>query len=245
VIVVVRLSVNVDHVATLREARGGIEPDPVAAAVICELAGADGITVHLRGDRRHIKERDVRLLRSIVKTELNLEMAITEEMVNFALEVKPDQCTLVPERPGERTTEGGLDVIKNMEAVKEAVKRLREAGIRVSIFVEPDDEQIRAAKEAGADRVELNTRAYSEASNPEERERELERLNHAAHVAGELGLGVNAGHGLNVRNLGPVAELPNLLEVSIGHSIISRAVFLGLEGAVKEILEVLRRKTGQ
>jgi len=237
---VVRLSVNVDHVATLREARGGREPDPVTAALICELAGADGITVHLRLDRRHIKERDLYLLRRLLKTELNLEMAVTEEMLKIALDVKPDQCTLVPERPDELTTEGGLDVVRHREAVEKAIRRLHEAGIKVSIFVEPDEEQVRMAKKVGADRIELNTKNYSEAP-PERRGEELEKLRRAAELAGKLGLEVNAGHGLNVQNLPPIAELPNLREVSIGHSIISRAIFIGLEKAVKEILEILHR----
>ncbi|HIE03512.1 MAG TPA: pyridoxine 5'-phosphate synthase [Candidatus Latescibacteria bacterium] len=237
----IRLSVNVDKVATLRQSRGGDEPDPVAAALICQNAGADGITVHLREDRRHIQERDVRLLREVVHTELNLEMAATEEMLRFALEVRPDQCTLVPERTEELTTEDGLDVLAVREELPDYIRRLKEAGIRVSIFSRLDPEQIEAAAEVGTDRVELFTGPYAHASPGEEQEREFGRLLQAAELAGKLGLGLNAGHDLNLRNLPKVTTLPGLLEVSIGHALISYAVFVGLERAVKEYLRALGR----
>ena len=236
----VRLSINVDHIATIRQARGGVWPDPVFAGMVCEHAGADGVTLHLRLDRRHIQERDLRLLRQVVKGDLNLEMAATEEMLNIALDVKPDQCTLVPERLEELTTEGGLDVIGQKEHVQRAIERLHKGGIKVSIFIDADEDQIKAAKEVGADRIELMTGPYAEASSEEVVEREFEKLHQAAVLAGELGLGLNAGHSLNFRNLARVATLPGLREVSIGHNIVSRAVFIGLEQAVKEVLEILR-----
>jgi len=237
----IKLSVNIDHVATLRQARGPPfwEPDPVAAAIICLQAGADGITLHLRLDRRHVQERDLRLLRQIVKRNLNLEMAVTEEMLQIALDVKPDLCTLVPERPEETTTEGGLDVVKQKETIKDAIERLHKGRIKVSLFIEPEAEQVKAAKEVGADMVELYTGAYAEASSPEEEEREFNRLFKAAQLAGELGLEVRAGHSLTFRNLRRITTLPNLTEVSIGHNIIARAVLLGLDKAVKEVLAIL------
>ncbi len=237
----IRLSVNVDKVATLRQSRGGAEPDPVAAAVICEMAGADGITVHLRADRRHIQERDVRLLREVVHTELNLEMAATDEMLRFALEIRPDQCTLVPERTEELTTEDGLDVLAVRDSLTGFIGKLKDAGIRVSIFSRLDPEQIKAAAEVGADRIELFTGPYAHARPGEEQEREFRRLMEAAELAGKLGLGLNAGHDLNLRNLPRVATLPGLLEVSIGHALISYAVFVGLERAVREFLRALGR----
>ena len=234
----IKLSVNIDHVATLRQARGAPfwEPDPVAAAVTSLQAGADGITVHLRLDRRHIQDRDLRLLRQVVKRNLNLEMAAAEELLQIALDVKPDQCTLVPERPEETTTEGGLDVAGQKRLISKAVERLHKGGIMVSLFIEPEEQQVKAAKEVGADRVELYTGAYAEASSDEELEREFKRLLKAAQLAGELGLGLRAGHSLTFRNLRRITTLPNLSEVSIGHNIIARAVFVGLDQAVKEIL---------
>ncbi|MCD6264138.1 pyridoxine 5'-phosphate synthase [Candidatus Bathyarchaeota archaeon] len=239
----IKLSVNIDHVATLRQARGGPfwEPDPVAAAVVCLQAGADGITVHLRLDRRHIQERDLRLLRQVVKRNLNLEMAVTEEMMQIALDVKPDICTLVPERPEETTTEGGLDVVGQKEVISRAVEHLHKGGIKVSLFIEPEEDQVRAAKEVGADMVELYTGSYAETSSDEEEEREFNRLLKAAQLAGKLGLGLRAGHSLTFRNLHRITTLPNLREVSIGHNIIARAVFIGLDQAVKEVLAVLRK----
>jgi len=224
----IKLSVNIDHVATLRQARGAPfwEPDPVAAALACLQAGADGITVHLRLDRRHIQERDLRLLRKVVRRELNLEMAVAEEMLQIALDVKPDQCTLVPERPEETTTEGGLGVVGQKELIRNAVERLHRGGIKVSLFIEPEHDQVNAAKDVGADLVELYTGAYAEASSAEEEEREFRRLLDAARLTGELGLGFRAGHSLTFRNLPRIVTLPNLSEVSIGHNIIARAVFI-------------------
>ncbi len=232
----IRLGVNVDHVATLREARKTNVPDPVHAAFVAEIAGADGITVHLRMDRRHIKERDLRLLKETVKTRLNLEMAATEEMLRIALEVKPHQVTLVPERPGEVTTEGGLDVASNLEVVSSAVKRLKSAGIEVSIFVDPETSQVKASKEAGADAIEIHTGIYAAA---EDKEAELERIFEAARVAKNLGLRVHAGHDLNYKNIIPVLRTPGLEEVNIGHAIIAKAVFVGLERAVREMREII------
>lgn len=203
----VRLGVNVDHVATLREARKGIVPDPVHAAFIAELAGADGITVHLRMDRRHIKERDLRLLKETVKTRLNLEMAATKEMLDIALDVKPHQVTLVPERPGEVTTEGGLDVVSNVEEIKKIVEKLQTEGIEVSIFVDPETAQVKASKEAGAEAIEIHTGIYAASEN---KEAELERIFEAARVAKNLGLRVHAGHDLNYKNIIPVLKTPGL-----------------------------------
>jgi pyridoxine 5-phosphate synthase len=235
----VKLSINIDHIATLRQARGGEEPDPVAAAMLCEQSGADGITLHLRLDRRHVQDRDLRLLRQIVKTRINLEMAATEEMLETAVEVKPDLCTLVPERPGEITTEGGLDVAGQVEVLKERIKRLHKVGLVVSLFINPEERQVKAAKEVGADAVELHTGPYAEASSEEDVDREFERLLRAAKLVGELGLELRAGHSLNFRNLSRIAALPNLVEVSIGHNVVARAVFIGLERAVRELLDIL------
>ena len=238
----IKLSINIDHVATLRQARGAPlwEPDPVAVAITCLQAGADGITVHLRLDRRHIQDRDLRLLRQVVKRGLNLEMAVAEETLQIALDVKPDQCTLVPEKPEETTTEGGLDVVGQKELISKAVERLHRGKIIVSLFIEPEEGQVRAAKEVGADQVELYTGAYAEASSDEEVEREFNRLLKAAQLVGEVGLGLRAGHSLTFRNLRLIATLPNLSDVSIGHNIIARAVFIGLDQAVKEVLALLR-----
>jgi len=201
----IRLSVNIDHIATLRQARGGNEPDPVAAAILCEQAGADGITVHLRVDRRHIQDRDLRLLRQMVKTRLNLEMAATEAMVETAIAVQPDLCTLVPERPGEITTEGGLDVAGQKDDLREKITRLQEAGLAVSIFLDPEARQVEAAKEVGAHAIELHTGSYADAVSEAEVEREFGRLLRAATVAGELGLELRAGHSLTFRNLPRIA----------------------------------------
>jgi len=236
----IRLSVNVDKLATLRQSRGGTEPDPVVAAMLCEQAGAEGITFHLRGDRRHIQDRDVDLLAQVVKTELNFEMGATEEMIAKALEVRPTQCTLVPERTAELTTADGLDVIAEKAALAEGIPRLKEGVERVSIFSRLDADQIKAAKEVGADRIELFTGPYAMARTPSDQNREFKRLSDAAKWAEKSGLGLNAGHDLDVRNLRRVATIPNLLEVSIGHSLWARAVFIGLERAVEELLAVLR-----
>jgi pyridoxine 5-phosphate synthase len=230
----IRLGVNIDHVATVRQARRGLEPDPVQAAVLALLGGADGITVHLREDRRHIQDRDVRCLRQTVRCKLNLEMATVEEIVAIALELRPDQATLVPERRQEITTEGGLDVLKAGPELPAAVGRLCAAGIGVNLFIDPDVDQVEAAKRSGASGVELHTGAYSLASGREVARR-LSELQRAAAVADNLGLFVAAGHGLNYLNVGPVAAIPEVRELNIGHSIVSRALFTGLGQAVREM----------
>lgn len=233
------LGVNIDHIATLRQARRTVEPDPVAAAVIAELAGADGITVHLREDRRHIQDRDVRLLRQTVRTHLNLEMAATEEMVAIALEVKPDYVTLVPERREEITTEGGLDVAGQVSRLRDVVGQLQGSGIPVSLFINPDPTQVAAAAQVGARWVELHTGRYAEASSEAQRQVELDHLEKASQQALQLGLRVNAGHGLTYWNVGPVARIPGMEELNIGHSIISRAVLVGLDRAVREMRQAM------
>ncbi len=240
-----KLAVNVDHVATVREARKVHYPDPVHAAVLAELGGAHGIVVHLRGDRRHVQERDVRLLREIVKTKLILEMAPTEEMIAFALEVRPDQVTLVPERRMEITTEGGLAVKGRVKKVRTVVERLKEGGIpKVSIFINPDPAELRSAAKTGADVVELHTGHYAEAGTSEERERELARLEEAARVARDLGFEVHAGHGLSYENVEPVAAIPEIEEFSIGHAIIARAIMVGMREAVREMLSLIEKARG-
>jgi pyridoxine 5-phosphate synthase len=230
----VRLGVNVDHVATLRQARGVDYPDPVEAALIAERAGADGITVHLREDRRHIQERDVEVLRRKLHVPLNLEMAVTDDMVAFALRLRPPRACLVPERRAELTTEGGLDVAGNLARVSDAVRRLAEVGTRVSLFVAPDSAQLRAATEVKAPAVELHTGEYANASDKSVRA-QLERLADAASEAARLGLEVHGGHGLTVANVGPIAALPEIVELNIGHSIVARAVLIGMAGAVAEM----------
>lgn len=234
-----KLGVNIDHIATIREARKSNEPDPIAAAVLAELAGADGITVHLRGDRRHIQERDLRLLREIIKTHLNLEMAPTQEMIKIATSIKPDTCTLVPERPEEITTEGGLDVILNLENVKRTVRRLKEFSIEVSIFIDPELDEVKAAYNASADAVELNTGKFSSATKKEDIEKELQKIKDAAALAKKLGLRVLAGHGLNYRNVIRIVEIREIEELNIGHSIIARASLVGIYDAVKEMKSLL------
>ena len=236
----VMLGVNIDHVATLRQARRTYEPDPVAAAVLCELAGCHGITVHLREDRRHIQGRDVEILRKIVQTKLNLEMAVSEEIISFAERLRPDNVCLVPEKREEVTTEGGLDVAGNEKKVTEAVKRLRGAGIVVSIFIDPVEGQIEAAARSGADFVELHTGLYANARGESDRREELGKLIESGRAASGCGLRVNAGHGLTYRNVRPVLQIPRLEELNIGHSIISRAVLVGMERAVREMLELVR-----
>ena len=235
-----RLGVNIDHVATLRQARGGVEPDPVAAAVIAELAGADGITIHLREDRRHIQDRDLELLRKTIKTRLNLEMAATDEMVSIAQRIKPDMCTLVPEKRLELTTEGGLDVRCNMEVLKSAVERLRGAGIPVSLFIDADPDQIKAADKVGADYIEIHTGLFADAPDWKSSEDELIRIENGVKLALKLGLGVNAGHGLNYANIKRITAIRGIDEFNIGHSIISRAVFVGLERAIRDMAELVR-----
>lgn len=235
-----KLGVNIDHVATIRQARGGAEPDPVAAAVIAELAGADGITIHLREDRRHIQDRDLELLRRTIKTRLNLEMAATDEMVSIAQKIRPDMCTLVPEKRLELTTEGGLDVRCNMEQVKSAVERIRSAGIPVSLFIDADTDQIKAADRVGADFIEIHTGVFAEAPDWKSGEAELIRIENGVKLARKLGLGVNAGHGLNYSNIKRITAIPGVEEYNIGHSIISRAVLVGLERAVRDMAELVR-----
>ena len=235
-----RLGVNIDHVATIRQARGGAEPDPVAAAVIAELAGADGITIHLREDRRHIQDRDLKLLRQTVQTKLNLEMAGTADMVNVALSVKPDMCTLVPEKRQELTTEGGLDVRLHMETITEVVDRLQDGGILVSLFIDPDPDQVKAADKVGADYIEIHTGAFAEARGWKSEEAELGKIGNAIKLAAKLGLGVNAGHGLNYSNIRKIATLGGIEEYNIGHSIISRAVLVGLDRAVRDMVDLIK-----
>jgi len=234
-----RLSVNVDHIATLRQARQGAEPDPVAAAVLAELAGAEGIIVHLREDRRHIQDRDLRLLRQTVQTKLNLEMAATDEMQRIALEVKPELTTLVPEKREELTTEGGLEVASRIAFFSEYIARLKQGTISVSLFVDPDDSQIAASKKAGADWVEIHTGAYANARTDRDRVREFDKIVEAAKLAASLGLRVGAGHGLNYVNVKPIARIAEVEELNIGHSIISRASLVGLERAVREMIALL------
>ena len=235
-----KLGVNVDHIATIRQARGGNEPDPVAAAAIAELAGADGITVHLREDRRHIQERDVVLLRKTVKTRLNLEMAPTDDMVAMALKILPDMVTLVPEKREELTTEGGLDVSLHRLLIKKQVDLLRQGGIAVSLFVDPEIEQLKMSHRVGADYIEIHTGNYCDAKKDEMRKTELAKIETAIRAGRKLGLGVNAGHGLNYWNVRDVVALGGVEEFNIGHSIISRAVLVGLDRAVREMAELVR-----
>jgi pyridoxine 5-phosphate synthase len=237
------LGVNIDHIATLREARKIREPDPVAGAVLAELAGAHGITAHLREDRRHIQERDVRLLRGIVTTHLNLEMACSAEMVQFAIDVLPDMVTLVPENRKEITTEGGLNVAAKLDDISKVIQVLKNNDIIVSVFVDPETDQIKAARKAGADFVELHTGRFAETfekSGQVELDRELSQLQDMIALAVKYGLRVNAGHGLNYRNVSFIAALDGIEEMNIGHSIISRATMVGMERAVKEMLEQIR-----
>ncbi|MGA1861571.1 pyridoxine 5'-phosphate synthase [Deferribacter thermophilus] len=234
----IKLGVNVDHVATVRQARLSIEPDPVRAAVLAELGGADGITIHLREDRRHIQDRDLFLLKETVKTRLNLEMACNEDVINIALKVKPDMCTLVPEKRQELTTEGGLDVIENFNLVKDTVSRLMDAGIEVSIFIDPDESQLEKATYTGAKFVELHTGAYADAKGGE-KIKELKRLKSAAKIAKELGFIVNAGHGLDYYNIIDIVKIKEIYEVNIGHSIIARSIYVGIKEAVREMKDLI------
>jgi len=234
-----RLGVNVDHVATLRQARGVDYPDPVEAALVAEAAGADGITVHLREDRRHIQERDVEELRRRLRVKLNLEMAVTDAMVDFALRVQPGDACFVPERREELTTEGGLDVAGHAARVTAAARRLAAAGVRVSLFIDPDPAQVRASRHAGVHAVELHTGDYANAAGDAERGRQLARLRLAAAEAALLGLEVHAGHGLTVANVRPVAAIAEIVELNIGHSIVARAVLVGMAAAVREMRAVL------
>ncbi len=237
-----RLAVNIDHIATIREARKANEPDPVAAAVICELAGAQGITVHLRGDRRHIQDRDVEVLQKVVATHLNVEMAATSEMVRIAQTIKPYRITLVPERRDEVTTEGGLDVALHAGNVGQVARQLLDAGIDVSIFVDPDHDQIRTCHRIGAPKIEINTGKFADAWNARQNwQTELEKIAAAARAAKKLGLGVFAGHGLTYRNIDAIAIIPEIEELNIGHSIIARASLVGLDKAVREMAELMRK----
>ena len=229
------LGVNIDHVATVRQARRTIEPDPVHAAVLAELGGADAITVHLREDRRHIQDRDVRLLRETIRVRLNLEMAISDEITRFALATHPDQATLVPERREEVTTEGGLDVVTHSQRVRQCVDQLRGAGILVSLFIDPQLAQIEQARKLGVEAVELHTGAYADARTPDEADREFDKLREAGQFATAQGLTLNLGHGLTYRNVRRVAEIQNVHELNIGHSIVSHAVIVGFERAVREM----------
>jgi len=233
------LGVNIDHVATVRQARRAPEPDPVWAAVLAELGGANCITCHLREDRRHINDRDVELLRKTVKVKLNLEMSLVPEIVDIALRLKPDQSTLVPERREELTTEGGLDVAGGLERVTDATKRLKDAGVTVSLFIDPDPKQVAASKDAGADAVEFNTGAYSEAKSESERQARLEEVRSAVAGAHAASLVTHAGHGLTYINVKPVALIDGIEELNIGHTIVARAVFVGLERAVREMKELI------
>ena len=232
-----RLYINIDHVATLRQARRGVEPDPVEAASVCETAGADGITAHLREDRRHMQDADIERLKKTVHTYFNLEMACVAEMLELARRLKPEQVTLVPERREEITTEGGLDIISEPARIRNAVDALTDAGIRVSLFIDPTREAVEQSKKLGVPAIELPTGTYSQDSNSE---KTIDALRTAARRGADIGLAVHAGHGLTISNVGLVAAIPEIEELNIGHSIISRAVFIGLDRAVKEMLEAMR-----
>ncbi|HME44801.1 MAG TPA: pyridoxine 5'-phosphate synthase [Syntrophorhabdales bacterium] len=234
------LMVNIDHIATLREARGIYYPEPVYAAGIVEMAGASGVIVHLREDRRHIKDRDVKLLREVVRTKLNLEMAATDEMIAIAREIRPEMATIVPEKRQELTTEGGLDVVLLKSRMTEAVAQLRESGIRVSLFIDPVDSQVAASKETGADMVELHTGRYSDAQTETARIEELKKIVLAARTASTSGLLVNAGHGLHYHNVKDIAAIQEIEELAIGHSIVARAVFVGLDRAVRDMIALIQ-----
>jgi len=236
-----RLAINVDHVATIREARGIMEPDPVTAAAICELAGAAGIVIHLREDRRHIQDRDVYLLRETIKTRMNLEMGANKEIIKIALDVGPDLVTLVPEKREELTTEGGLDVISQMKKLGKVIEKMEKENIPVSLFVDPELKQLKAAKKVGAEFVELHTGRYCDALSEDEQRREFDLIAEAAEEAISLGLRVNAGHGLNYQNTAPIAALDTIEELSIGHAIIAQSVFTGLDQAVKDMLAIVRQ----
>lgn len=239
-IIEIELGVNIDHVATLREARGTRYPDPVHAALLAEQAGADGITAHLREDRRHVADRDIRILSEVIQTRLNMELAVTDEMIAIAVAVAPAHCCLVPERRAELTTEGGLDVDGQRDSVARACQSLAAAGCEVSLFIDPESDQIRAAAEVGAPVIELHTGRYADAPTPSDRQQELVRLRRAVDLAREAGLKVNAGHGLHYHNVQPVAAIPDITELNIGHAIIARAVLSGLQEAVAEMKRLMR-----
>ncbi|MGE5240040.1 MAG: pyridoxine 5'-phosphate synthase [Bacteroidota bacterium] len=235
----IRLGVNIDHVATLRQARGTRYPDPIQAALEAEQAGADAITLHLREDRRHIQEQDVEALRRVIQTRMNLEMAVTDDMVAFACRLRPQDCCLVPERRQELTTEGGLDVVSGMKKISDACRRLAEAGVRVSLFVDPDPGQIEAAARTGAPVIEVHTGRYADAGSDEARRQELVRIEQAVQQALDLKLHVNAGHGLNYHNVQAIAAIPGIAELNIGHAIVARALFTGMREAVREMKRVM------
>jgi pyridoxine 5-phosphate synthase len=235
-----KLGVNIDHVATIRQARRTIEPDPIWAAAMAELAGADGITIHLREDRRHIQDRDVRVIKETAQVKINLEMAVAEEIVQIAIDTKPQQATLVPEKREEVTTEGGLDVIGNRDRVKEVVDRLHEAGIEASLFIDPEIAQIEASRELGVGAVELHTGAYADATTESAQQAELEKLIVAGAATIEHGMLLHMGHGLTYRNVVPIAQINDVAELNIGHSIIARAVLVGIERAVREMKELIQ-----
>jgi pyridoxine 5-phosphate synthase len=237
----VRLAVNIDHVATLRQARRAHDPEPLAAALIAEMAGAQGITVHLRGDRRHIQDRDVDLLKGAISTRLNVEMAATQEMTDIAASLQPFQVTLVPERPQELTTEGGLDIVRSTAPAQDFTRRMRDAGVRVSIFLDPEIEQVRTAKAIGAHAIEINTGKYADAPSPELAAAELARIREAAQHGAAQGLEVLAGHGLNYVNVIPLLAITQIEELNIGHSIIARAALVGLDRAVRDMVALLGR----
>jgi len=237
-----RLCINIDHAATLRNARGGNVPDPVEAALIAEHAGADGIVCHLREDRRHIRDADLKKLRKNISTKLDLEMAATPEIVRIALQIKPDLVTLVPEKRRELTTEGGLDVIRLKSSLKKTINRFHDNGIFVSLFIDPVKDQIEASKDIGSDMIELHTGEYADAPSSRQKRRHLVIINQMAKLANTLELGVNAGHGLDYSNIKPIAAMKEIEEVSIGHSIIVRALFVGLEQAVREMLILVRKE---
>ena len=230
----VELGVNIDHVATLRQARRTVEPDPVAAAVLAELGGADSITIHLREDRRHIQDRDVRVLAETLRAKFNFELSCAPEIVQIACSVRPEQATLVPETRQEVTTEGGLDLRPRSPELRNAIATLRDSGISVSLFIDPDDQQVRIAKELGVDAVELHTGQYAEARGQEQLQ-ELRRLEHASQLVNDMGLKLHAGHGLTYQNVRPLAAIPGMRELNIGHSIVSRAVLVGIKEAVREM----------
>ncbi len=234
------LGVNIDHIATLRNARGTSYPDPVHAADIAERAGADGITVHLREDRRHIKDRDVQLLRQTINTRLNLEMAVTDEMLDIALNIKPEFCCLVPEKRQELTTEGGLNVVDNVDAITHACSELAKIGSKVSLFIDADNQQIHAARQCGAEYIEIHTGCYADATDEESQHKELQRIKDAVSYATSIGLKVNAGHGLHYHNVKPIAAIEEIIELNIGHAIIGRAAFDGLAKAVADMRALMQ-----
>lgn len=235
----IKLGLNIDHIATLRQVRGARYPNVVRAALICEEAGADAITIHLREDRRHIQDADVDILRGMLQTRMNLECAVTDEMIGNALRVKPHDICLVPEKREELTTEGGLDVVRHFDAIQRATQRCTDAGIRVSLFIDADEKQLDAAKKAGALVIEIHTGKYADADSVPAREQELARIRNAVLHAHALGLQVNAGHGLNYHNVGSIVSIPHIVELNIGHAIISEALFIGLEPAVKKMKALL------